>query len=97
MATDDRPNIEVVREVLYAWGEAIRGDWGGIDGRTCRSELQGLADLLVSPTPVTVEQAAAVAGVCPAGHWHEWCEIGSEACSGCTECRWRNERAGGNP
>ena len=45
------PPLSVPREeraayVLDAWAEAIRGDWGSIDGRTCRFELNEVSRFL---------------------------------------------------
>lgn len=59
-------NREAVSRALRAWAQAIRGDWDSIDGRTCRDELERLADFLTDDAPeVTYEYAAWEAGVCP--------------------------------
>ena len=58
-------NRAVVARALRAWGSAIRGDWGSIDGRTCRDEVGELAALLKDDAPeVTYAQACRSAGVC---------------------------------
>ena len=44
MTTQERS--EVAASVLDAWGQAIRGDWGSIDGRSCRDELYAISSYL---------------------------------------------------
>lgn len=38
--------IDMVTELLYAYGEAIRGDWSCIDGRTVRDDLGLISGIL---------------------------------------------------
>jgi len=38
--------VETAASVLDAWGEAIRGDWGGVDGRSCRAQLGAISSYL---------------------------------------------------
>ena len=68
--TVDKERAAIAAKVLDAWGSAIRGNWGDIDGRSCQSELwlisaflEGRRDTL---TPADV-------GVCVEGdyspHW----------------------------
>lgn len=68
-------NREVVRRALSAWASAIRLDWGSIDGRGCRDELNALGALLMDDAPETrFEDACRLAGVCPVEHtWPEHC------------------------
>ncbi len=68
-------NAEAVQRALRAWAQAIRGDWGTIDGRTCRGQLQDLAAFLdADAEPVRWEDACRAAGVCWfAKCWPEHC------------------------
>ncbi len=68
-------NREPVARALRAYGQALRSDWGSIDGRTCRDDLAALAMLLVpGAASVSYEQAAATGGICPAHQcWPEHC------------------------
>ena len=38
--------VELVKRCLYAYGQAIRGDWSCIDGRKVQDNLEDLAWLL---------------------------------------------------
>ena len=68
-------NVKIISTVLDEWAQAIRGDWGSIDGRTCRSELQNLSSYLFVDEPLEVEYVRYTAGICVEGkgHWLEWC------------------------
>lgn len=74
--------------VLREWAIAIRLDWGSIDGRSCRDELNALAgfidaQLAGEPVPdITAMRYAA--GVCPFGgaHWQDgWSRCTAESCT----------------
>lgn len=68
---------EVVAQALTEYGEAIRGDWGSIDGRGVRTELHELAALLrLDPTPAPdISELRRKFSLCPGGggHWTEHC------------------------
>jgi len=68
-------NVKIISTVLDEWAQAIRGDWGSIDGRTCRSELQNLSSFLMAEEPLDIEYLRWNAEICPEGkgHWLEWC------------------------
>lgn len=68
-------NRESVRLALRAWGSAIRGDWGSIDGRSCRDQLEDLSNLLKPDAPATrFEDACRIANVCwSSKSWPEYC------------------------
>lgn len=60
-------------DVLRAYGEAIRGSWADIDGRSERRVLHRIADEIENPTMTDAELASA-SGVClPCGSWLEFC------------------------
>ncbi len=46
MSNDD------VKKALLAYGDAIRGDWYGVDGRTVDSDLCYIADCIDTDTPL---------------------------------------------
>lgn len=68
---------EVVAQALAEYGAAIRGDWGDLDGRSVRYQLDDLVALLrKQPTPApTIEHLRMEMGVCPrgGGHWTQYC------------------------
>jgi predicted urease superfamily metal-dependent hydrolase len=71
--------------VLREWAQAIREDWGSIDGRSCREELNLLADALIaanhqSGSMATVRQLRRATGLCPEGgaHWALYCDDGRD-------------------
>lgn len=74
--TDIRPT-----DILNEWGEAIRGDWGSIDGRSCRAQLENLSDWINEHgnEPLTEEESIHLRGrvnICTRGgcHWGDWHE-----------------------
>lgn len=82
MSENDAATHDEVVTVLMEWAQAIRNDWGSIDGRSSRDELNWLATCLVAshdpslaahvPTLRSVRDEA---GVCVygGGHWQEYC------------------------
>lgn len=68
--------LEEVSNVLCEYGEAIRGDWGSIDGRSERDSIQTFADAILSPGKYERETLRDQAGICPngSGHWTEYCD-----------------------
>lgn len=83
MADDGPPaTFAEVLGVLREWGSAIRGDWSNdsIDGRSCRQELNYLADALELARRTDRAAGSLVrvrfeAGVCLSGggHWPMYC------------------------
>jgi hypothetical protein len=67
--------IEQVASVLREYGEAIRGDWGSIDGRGERSTINEFADAFLKPESFTAERLRDMSDICPfgGGHWTEHC------------------------
>lgn len=65
--------------VLREWAQAIREDWGTVDGRSCRSQLQTLADYidieLSDGVSAPLAQIRDDVGICPSGnaHWSGYC------------------------
>ena len=68
-------------DLLDEYARALRGSWGGIDGRSEQDSLNALSarfrmfgnDLL---SQSTVEELRGTLGVCPYGwgHWTEFCD-----------------------
>ena len=62
-----------VADLLDDWATAIRVDWGSIDGRTCRTELNELSAYLRGERDLPTHEDI---GVCVEGeygaHWSHW-------------------------
>lgn len=67
---------EEVATCLDEYGEAIRGDWGSIDGRSERAALQQLAEAIREPDRFTPEAMRRILDICPygCGHWTDHCD-----------------------
>jgi hypothetical protein len=67
------PRITLMQELGQCW----RGDWSGFDGRTLRSELDALADLMRQPevSDGDVVKYRYNEGMCltGGGHWNDYC------------------------
>lgn len=63
---------------LREWASAIRGDWGDIDGRSVKAELNGIADAIegVGHADWTIERWREDLSLCPSGegHWRRHCQ-----------------------
>lgn len=66
---------EVAKDLLYEYGQAIRGDWSFVDGRQVRNNLEDFADSIDNPE-ADIAVLRASANLCPAGggHWLDYCE-----------------------
>lgn len=64
-----------VMQALTEYGQAMRGDWSGIDGRAVRSDMDLLASSLRGEDTESIESLRNALGLCPQGnmHWAEWC------------------------
>ena len=70
-------------DILDDWAAAIRGDWGSIDGRTCRMQLETIGAYLRDACD---ELTLSDVGVCTFGgaHWigagfdHDCYEVGKD-------------------
>ncbi len=73
---------ETAATVLDAWGQAIRGDWGSIDGRSSRAQLAEVSAYLRGARPdLTLHDV----DVCDGGdHSPHWLGEGYE-CEACKE------------
>ncbi|AYN58129.1 hypothetical protein PBI_JUDY_59 [Arthrobacter phage Judy] len=63
---------KVIAQAIREYGQAIRGSWGDLDGRSVLSVLEGVADELEGRRePRTLEQHRDDMGICPdgGGHW----------------------------
>jgi hypothetical protein len=64
-------------KVIEGFGAAIRGDWGSIDGRTVRDQMESAAAQVVGGDSAAT--ALADNGVCPLRRcWDEHCDERSE-------------------
>ncbi len=45
-----RNNLELAKELITAYGAAMRGSWASIDGRTVKYDLNLIARLLDNPS-----------------------------------------------
>lgn len=62
--------------VLREWAAAFRGDWGSVDGRGARIELNEIADWADSPdTAPSLLVMRETVGICRLGkgHWFTYC------------------------
>lgn len=73
--------MSTTADLLDEYGEAIRGSWGDIDGRSERMALQDLAAAIRQHGNQTlsderVDELRQNLGVCRAGsgHWTEFCD-----------------------
>lgn len=72
-----KPPLERVAQALSEFGGAIRGDWGSIDGRSIRSQLDNLVRYLRAPeTTPPLADIRVVLDICRygGGHWTQYCE-----------------------
>lgn len=76
---------KLVAQGLTEYGEAIRGDWSELDGRSVRGQLDYLSALLVGETgaDTTIEQVRSRLGICPqgGGHWTQYCGESYTSCA----------------
>ncbi len=63
-------------QVIREYGQAFRGDWGSIDGRSVRDEMEDIAFWMEADAYPGDEKARERLGICPTGtgHWTQYCE-----------------------
>ena len=73
--------MSTVANLLVEYGNAMRGDWGDIDGRSVLSDLENMAGLVDLFGNQEIPDGLVVAArysayLCPAGngHWRDWCD-----------------------
>ncbi len=66
--------------VLDAWAEAIRMDWGTIDGRTCRAQLGDVSKYLRGEKDTLSFDDVGVCRCNGTTHWHG--DLWGEMCPG---------------
>lgn len=73
--------VHDVADVIEEYGQAIRGDWSELDGRTVRNHLEFLAMRVRDPRG-TVADMRQVVGICHRGngHWTEFCHYEYSGC-----------------
>lgn len=71
---------KVIAQALREYGQAIRGDWGDLDGRSVLSQLNNVADELLIDTDQSLDKWRQELGICPdggghwSGKWYGYCE-----------------------
>ncbi len=64
----------LIAQALRELGAAYRSDWSDFDGRSLRSELDGLADALEDDAPFNLAAWRHSEGICPvSGGWAQNC------------------------
>lgn len=68
--------MSITAQALREYAAALRGYWGGIDGRSEMIALNGLADQIETPTTTDIVSLRRVLDVCETGygHWHDYCD-----------------------
>jgi hypothetical protein len=72
--------LAAVRFALRLLGQSWRSDWSDFDGRTLRSQLEGISDLLRSEQPLEdLRTWIDGCGMCPkCANWQSWCDHDQE-------------------
>lgn len=61
---------ELIEELIRSYGSAVRMDWHDFDGRSCRDDMDSIADLFHQKKLPTREQAFDLIHVCDkTGGW----------------------------
>lgn len=71
--------ISLVQTLLREYGEAVRGDWGEIDGRWVQRDLEAISYALdETEVPESLLTFRNRLDLCPSGegHWSEHCNDG---------------------
>lgn len=80
----DQDTRNQIAQVLMEYGEAIRGDWGSIDGRSERSSIQCMAGWVRDPDTFTdLRTGRDQVNICldGEGHWQSYCRDSWSACT----------------
>lgn len=86
MSTYDTNSVNIGLQVLQEWANALRGDWGSIDGRSSRYQIEEIIAVIQCVTPDDTFQkrllvARSAANVCLSGggHWQQYCDDGCDS------------------
>ena len=72
--------------VLREYGQAIRGDWAELDGRSVRSTLDDIAHWIEEPDDYPGDETARrILGICVTGGGH-WCGSYHGYCNDLYDC-----------
>lgn len=77
MEQEYQKRIDVVRMMLEELGQAYRGSWKDVDGRTIKREMTYISDCLdINNKLVSIHNFREEWDLCPAGdgHWTEFCD-----------------------
>lgn len=74
--TSELHRLRLALELAQQVGRAYRGDWSDFDGRTLRTALDALDEVVAGA--MSAERYRSLEGLCPAGqgHWIDYCERG---------------------
>jgi hypothetical protein len=66
--------LQIAQQAMREFGNAMRGAWGDIDGRSIKWGMDALATELDDPS-ITIERARYHLDLCPTGggHWTQYC------------------------
>jgi len=67
----EKERIDIGAGLIDQWADALRGDWGSIDGRQCRHQLDQVTGFMRGALP---EPSLEDIGICSKGaegvHWY---------------------------
>ena len=71
-------STENIAAALNEYGQAMRGDWSQVDGRSVRDQMEEFSSAVEGgeESAWTMQQWRQSLGVCPdgGGHWNYYCE-----------------------
>lgn len=65
-------NVQAAIQALYAYAEAARGDYYGLDGKTVQRDMWEITDVLESDSPHTAEELIGRLGIVETDDGYEW-------------------------
>lgn len=65
-------NVQAAIQALYAYAEAARGDYYGLDGKTIQRDMWEITDVLESDSPHTAEELIGRLGITETDDGYEW-------------------------
>lgn len=65
-------NVQAVIQALNAYGEAARGDYYGLDGKTIQRDMWEITDALESGLPSSADELISRLGITKTDDGYEW-------------------------
>lgn len=65
-------NVQAAIQALYAYADAARGDYYGLDGKTIQRDMWEITDVLESDCPHTAEELIGRLGIVETDDGYEW-------------------------